>query len=177
MPGLTLAARKLRCRLPVVLWSRGLGAQTCLIVSSAANSSNNHTALLDLALSRGGSSPAAVQWTFQYAPSGIRSLSVDDGPGLNAVEKTTTCAGDAATHNCLVAGRNTKTFRNGVIAKVTAWLSFDIRTAAIQITNPYAASADGLRIPIVAGILSTAGRNLAAECKVPTQPKGATEGK
>ncbi|MGO9270769.1 MAG: hypothetical protein ACLQOO_11045 [Terriglobia bacterium] len=172
MFGFQFAARKVRCWLPILLWTSGLDAQTCLVLSPATIAPD-HTAWLDLALyASPGMAPAAVQWTFQYPASSISSLTVDDGPMLTSAGKTAICAGNAAAYNCLAVGRNTKTIANGVIAKVTAVLAPGATTATVQITNPRAASAGGYQIPIVSKILSAPSRNLSSDCKYPATPKG-----
>src|SRR5580704_11564749 len=102
--GFQLAARKALCGLPILLLTSGLTAQTCLVLSPATISSDG-TASMNLSLySAPGTPPAAVQWTFQYPSSNIRSLTVDDGPMLTAAGKITMCAGDAAAYKCLAVG-------------------------------------------------------------------------
>lgn len=157
MSGFPSAARKARCWLPIILWSCGLNAQTYLMLSQPAITTDG-TVLLDLSLfSSPGTEPAAIQWTFQYS-SNVSSVTVEDGPGLTLVGKTTICAGDKAAYNCLAVGANTKTIANGVIAKVTAILVPDASTATILISNSLGASSTGYLIPVswrkpVAGFL------------------------
>jgi len=166
MSGFQLAARKARCCLPIFLWTSGLIAQTCLVLSPATITPNG-TALLDLALwSLHRTAPAVVQWTFQYPSSSISSLNVDDGPTLTSAGKTAFCAGDATAYNCLAVGLNTNTIANGVIAKVTAVLAPGATKATVQITNPLGASAAGNRIPIFSRILSITGAQVSSDCRL-----------
>jgi hypothetical protein len=169
MLGFPCAVRTAFCWLPIILWTSGLSAQTCLVLSPATITTD-HTAWLDLALySSPGSAPAAVQWTFQYRSSNISSLTVDDGPMLTSAGKTAVCSGNAAAYNCLAVGHNTKTIANGVIAKVTAVLAPGATTAPVQITNPRAVSASGDRIPISWRTGPIPGATTSADC---TSSKG-----
>ncbi len=174
MCGFQSAARKAPFWLPILLWTSGLSAQTCLVLSPATLTPDR-TAWLDLALySSSGAAPAAVQWTFQYPSSSISSLAVDDGPVLTSAGKTAICVGNSAAYSCLAVGRNQKTIANGVIAKVTAVLAPGATTAAVQITNPRAVSAAGDRIPISWRIGLITGANASSEC--PPHPKGSVAG-
>jgi hypothetical protein len=142
----------------VALLIPGLNAQICLTLSSAA-STPGESASLELSLdSSRETAPAALQWTLQYPPSAIRSLTVDDGPALTAASKTVMCTPNAAGYTCLAVGANARSIANGVIAKITAVLAPDTATAVIQVVNPLAASADGYFIPIVgrSGDITTA---------------------
>ena len=150
MPALRFAARTVRRWLPAIMWTTGLCAQTCLVLSPPAMTADG-TAKFDLLLySPRGKAPAAIQWTFQYAASSISSLTVNDGPALSTSLKTTICAGDTGVYNCVAAGLNRRAIVNGIIARVTAVLASGASTAAIQITSPNAASGSGSPIPVVA---------------------------
>jgi hypothetical protein len=149
MPALHFTARTVRHWLPAILWTSGLCAQTCMSLSPPVITADG-TAKFDLSLySPRGTAPSAVQWSFQYEASSISSLTVTDGPALQATMKTVMCDGDAAPHNCLAAGLNKKIIVDGVIAKVTAVLAPGAATAAIQITGLRAVSAEGIEIPAV----------------------------
>ena len=162
MPALHFAARTVPYWLPAILWTSGLCAQTCLVLSPPAIAADG-TAKFDLSLySPRGTAPSAVQWSFQYEASSISSLTVADGPALNATMKTVMCDGDAAPHNCLAAGLNKKIIVDGAIAKVTAVLAPGAVTAAIQITGLRAVSAEGMEIP-------------AAECRSVPESKSLAE--
>jgi hypothetical protein len=167
--GFHFAFRKALCWLPILfltsLWASGLTAQTCLVLSPTSISKGG-AAMLNLSLySSPGTAPAAVQWTFQYASSNIRSLTVDDGPMLAPAGKTVMCAGEAAGYNCLAVGLNANTIASGVIAKVAAVLAPGAGAAVISIANSFAASAAGNLIPISPRIVST-GSHVASDCGI-----------
>src|SRR5207237_6039237 len=85
--------RKIRRWLPLILWTGGLNAQTCLTLSPATLTTDG-TALMDLSIqSPPGREPAAIQWTIVFDGSAIRSLAVD---ALTSAEKTAICIGEAA---------------------------------------------------------------------------------
>jgi len=139
--------------------------------------SKGGAALLNLSLySSPGTEPATVQWTFEYAASNIRSLTVDDGPMLTSAGKTAMCAGEAAGYNCLAVGLNTNTIASGVIAKVTAVLAPGAGAAAISIANSFAASAVGNLIPISPRIVST-GSHVASDCRIHPALRGSVAGR
>jgi hypothetical protein len=165
MSGFRFAARKVRRCLPIILWTSGLTAQTCLVLSPAIITPDG-TALLDLALhSFPRTAPSVVQWTFRFPSSSISSLTVDDGPTLTSAGKTAVCAGVANSYQCLAVGLNRNAIADGVIAKVTATLAPGATRASIQITNTLGSSADGNPIPIFSSVLSDAGARISADCK------------
>jgi hypothetical protein len=175
--GFLLASRKAFCWLPILFGTGGLTAQTCLVLSPASISADG-SALLNLALySSPGTAPAAVQWTFHYASSNIRSLTVDDGPMLTLAGKTAMCAGTAAGYNCLAVGFNANTIASGVIAKVTAVLAPGASAAAISIANTLAASASGNLIPISPKIVSVAGAHVSPDCRIHLPLRGSVAGR
>jgi hypothetical protein len=181
VPAFQSAGRKALCWLPILLWTSlwtsGLTAQSCLVLSPATASPSG-VALLNLSLySSPGTAPAAVQWTFQYAPSNIRSLTVDDGPVLTAAGKTTMCSGNWDAYNCLVVGFNSNVIASGVIAKVTAVLAPSATTAVISIARSLASSAAGNLIPISPKITSAAGSHVSLDCRMHPPLKGADSGK
>lgn len=144
------AARKSFLYLPIFAFTLGLAnAQNCLMLSSA-RAQPDGTASLDLSLnlSSSGPPPAAVQWTFRYSSLAIRSITVDDGPVVLSAGKATFCAGDAATYKCLIAGANSNTIANGVIATVTAVLTPGAQTATIQVREALGVSIGGYPIAI-----------------------------
>ena len=57
----------------------GLPAQTNSLALSSAAAEAGGTVTLELSLHSSGSRPVALQWTFQYPPSDINSIGVDDG--------------------------------------------------------------------------------------------------
>ena len=137
------------CVLLVAL-TNGLQAQTCLSLSPA-RVRPGATAVLDLSMqSLSGDHPAAVQWTFQYPPASVSNITVDDGPVLAAARKTVFCAGNAGVYRCVIAGVNPNEISDGVVARVTATLTANARTAAVLVHNPRATSASGYFIPAYA---------------------------
>jgi hypothetical protein len=165
MSGFRFAARKVRRWLPIILWTGGLTAQTCLVLSPATITPDG-TALLDLTLySFPRTAPSVVQWTFSYPSSSISSLTVDDGPTLTSVGKTAVCAGTANSYGCLALGLNRNAIANGVIAKVTALLAPGATRATIQLTNTLGGSAAGNPIPIFSSVRSDASARVSPDCK------------
>jgi hypothetical protein len=157
--------------LSTVLIASGVRAQTCLVLSPATISPEG-TASQDLSLvSAPGVKPAAVQWTFQYQASSIRTLTVDDGPALTSVGKTAICAGDASAYRCITVGASTKPIANGVIARLTAVLAAGATAPLLAITNPMAVSAAGYMIPTFKRSGSIADADILSGCK-PTHPSG-----
>ena len=178
MSGFQSVSRRALCSIAFLLWTSALTAQTCLVLSPAANSPEGGAALLNLSLySSPGTSPAAVQWTFQYASSNIRSLIVDDGPMLTSAGKTAMCAGAAAGYNCLAVGLNANTIASGVIAKVTAVLAPGAGAAAISIASSFAASAAGNLIPISPKIVSTTSAHVSYDCRIHPPLRGPIAGR
>jgi hypothetical protein len=180
MSAFPLASRKAIRWLPILLgtslWTGGLAAQSCLVLSPATVSSGG-VALLNLSLySSPEAAPAAIQWTFQYASSNIRSLTVDDGPVLTAAGKTAMCSGNADSYNCLAVGFNSNAIAGGVIAQVTAVLAPGATTAAISIARSLASSAAGNLIPISPKIPS-AGAYVSPDCRMHPPLRGSDLGK
>lgn len=177
MLALPFAARVVRRWFPAILWTSGLCAQTCLTLSPPAITADG-TVEFNLSLySPRGKAPAAIQWTFQYAAASISSLTVNDGPALNTSLKTAICAGDAGVYNCVAAGLNRRTIVNGIIARVTAVLASGASTAAIQITNPNAASSSGSPVPVVARIQPSDGPDISPDCRSIPRPGSLAEKK
>ncbi len=129
--------------LPVSLF-----AQTSLVLSKP-QIKPAETASFELSLySPPEVSPAAIQWTFTYAPAEIKSITVDDGPVLESTAKTILCAGTASAYKCLVVGADAKTIGNGVIAKVTAVLNSEAATAPLVVRDAAGVAPNGKQISI-----------------------------
>lgn len=127
----------------------GLYAQTTLVLSSATTTTEG--ASLELSLdSSSGVAPTAIQWTFQYPSSGIRSVEVVDGPVLEPVGKTVVCAGDAGAFTCMAVGFNAEPIPDGVVAMVNVALDPIDSASNINIVNALAVSAVGDPIAIAA---------------------------
>jgi hypothetical protein len=147
---------------PMFLLLSRLDAQTCLGLSPAKIAGG--IAIQDLSLySSPGESPAAIQWTFQYPTSSIKSLNVEDGPALAQAGKTAICAGDGGSYTCLAVGANDNSISNGVVARVTAVLSPNAASATILIGNPLAVSAAGRPILISSRIPSDGGKRTGSQ--------------
>jgi hypothetical protein len=148
MQSKTLRIKLMRSAFLLAFLIKGLSAQACLSLSTAATAPGG-AANLDLSLDFSSDTPpAAVQWTFQYPASAISSITVDDGPAVTAAGKAVICANGAAGYTCMVVGRNVNTISKGIIAKITVVLAPDARSAAIQLANTLAASVEGYFIPI-----------------------------
>ncbi len=155
--------RKARYGLSLVLWTSGLHAQACLVLSPPSTTAEG-TVLWDLSLYSTGEAPAGVQWTLQSA--GITSLTVEDGPVLASAGKATFCSNTTASNTCLAAGANAKTIGNGVIAKLTAVLAPGATAlgATMLIQNPLGVSATGYLIPVSAKITPADGTPSTSDC-------------
>jgi hypothetical protein len=137
-----------RCLPLLVLLVHGGNAQTCLSVSTAAIAPGD-TADLEISLTSPPETPlAALQWTFDYPSSAIRSLTVTDGAAAKAAGKTVICSGSATANTCLVVGANANTIGNGVVAKLTVALAPDVTIAVIAFRNSFGASPAGGFIPV-----------------------------
>jgi hypothetical protein len=135
----------------------GLHAQTNSLTLSSATAESGGAVTLDLSLYSSGARPVALQWTFQYSPSDIKSIGVDDGPMITSTGKTVLCTGGAAAYKCLVVGGNANSIANGVVAKVTAVLAPGIKETTIALRDALGTSANGAGIPIsaVAGTITS----------------------
>jgi hypothetical protein len=167
---LHFVARLFRRWLPAIMWTSGLCAQTCLVLSPPTITADG-SAEFDLSLySPRSQAPVAIQWTFQYATSSISSLTVKDESVLNTSLKTAICAGDTGVYNCVTAGLNKRAIVNGIIAKVTAVLAPGASSATIQIGNPNAVTSSGSPIPVVARIRSSDGPDISPDCSPIPRP-------
>jgi hypothetical protein len=127
---------------------RGVNAQAQLSISTPTAGAGN-TVSFEISLnSTPRSAPASLQWTLQGTLPAIASLTVEDGPATTSAGKTVICAEKANGYTCLIAGANSKTIGNGVVAKVTASVSPDLTPPVIRIVDPFGSSAAGRFIPI-----------------------------
>ena len=155
--------------LPLLFWVTGIHAQTCLVLSHPVLGSSG-TAKFDLSLrSVPGGRPAALQWAFQYSSSNIAALTVDDGPALAPAGKTTFCAGNSDSFNCLAVGLNANTIGDGIIAKVTATLAPGVDSANLMIKFAMGASPEGYLVSVIA----ISGAAAYASCRPPPHRGGA----
>jgi hypothetical protein len=143
----------------------GLYAQTTLVLSSATTTTEG--ASLELSLdSSSGVAPAAIQWTFQYPPSGIRSVEVVDGPVLEPVGKTVVCTGNAGAFTCMAVGFNAEPVPDGVVARVNIALDPIDSATTIDIVDALGVSAAGDPIEIVA-----TGGTVTRRIRLPAPPR------
>ena len=137
--------------LSLALWPQGLYGQLSLVLSPA-EAVDDGTVIFRLRLNSPLATatvfPAALQWTFRFSTSTIRSIAVDDGPALEAADKTAMCTGDSSVHRCVAAGRNSNIVTPGVIVKVTVTLVEKSVQPVLQVCDPHASSSDGYSIPI-----------------------------
>lgn len=139
----------LRC-LPILLWTSTIQGQTCMVLSRPVLTPSG-TMTFDLSLrSAPGGKPAALQWSFQFSSSNIAALTVEDGPALAPSRKSTFCAGNPGSFNCLAAGRNSAPIGDGIVAKVTATLAPGSDSANLAIASPWGASPAGFFILVIA---------------------------
>lgn len=143
----------------------GLYAQTTLVLSSATTTTES--ASLELSLdSSSGVTPAAIQWTFQYPSTSIRSIDIVDGPVLGPAGKTVVCAGDASAFTCMAIGLDAELIPDGVIATVNVALEPIDSTTAINIVDALGVSAPGDPIAIAA-----TGGTVARRSRLPLPPR------
>jgi hypothetical protein len=116
-------------------------AQSVLSLSSGATTQGG-TATLNLSLNAvAGSSPAALEWTFQYSSADFTAVNAVAGPAAVAAGKTINCASAASSYTCVLWGMNTNAIANGVVATVTLNASATAASSStIQVTLPLAAS-------------------------------------
>jgi hypothetical protein len=137
------------CWLAATFLTAGLRAQSAMTLSPIMATPEG-AVFLELSLDPYGAAPAALQWTFQYSGTLIRSVAVEDGPALASAGKTILCTGEVAAFTCIAIGLNTGTIAGGVVAKVTAVLADTARSAMIEVIQAAGVSAAGDPIPIVA---------------------------
>lgn len=132
----------------VVLFATGvLNAQTTLVPSSTRVVTERASLTLSLD-SSAGVAPTALQWTFQYSPAAILSISVEDGASATAAGKTLICMGDAAALTGMAVGLNSRTIADGIVARITAVLAAGQNDRTLNITDALGVSAGGEPIPI-----------------------------
>lgn len=99
---------------------------------------------LDLTLAAATVQPAALQWTFAYPTSDISSFSVVAGPSAASASKSLYCTNSAGQVTCLLAGMNTNTIPNGVVASVILATSTAAKLSSpIQVLDTSASSLIG----------------------------------
>jgi hypothetical protein len=122
-----------------------------LSVSSAAGSPSGATPLTISLTSPAGSAPAGLQWTLNYNPADVASISVAPGPSSVAAAKSVNCSSAVGVHTCLAIGMNGNALANGSVATVNVTLTASANTTVVRLTNTLAASASGNPIPLSGG--------------------------
>jgi hypothetical protein len=164
--------RKLCWCASIVLSVTGVHAQTCVVLSPPTIAANG-TASLDLSIfSPQGKGPATLQWTFQFESSGVKNLTVDDGPALTSAGKTAICAGDGTAYNCLAAGTNTKTIGNGIVARINAVFASGAATPPVLIKSSVGASPASYLISVISKVLPTADVEAPPACRPRPETRG-----
>ena len=91
-----------------------------------------------------GSAPAALQWDFSSTP-GIQTVNTTLGAAGSSAAKALTCAGS----RCILAGINTNTIPNGIIAILNVTLSATASgNIAIQLSNTVGTTASAGAISV-----------------------------
>src|SRR4051794_27262442 len=106
----------------VILSPGMLLAQSALTLSSSSASGGSASLALSL-VSAGGAQPAALQWTLNYAPADVLSISAVAGAAAVAAGKSITCASSASSYTCILAGNNANVIADGVVANIAVTLT------------------------------------------------------
>jgi uncharacterized protein (TIGR03437 family) len=126
---------------PAVLYG-----QTATLNLSSGTAAPNGSVSLDLTLG-GGTQPAGLQWTLNYATADFTAMSMTVGASGTAASKTLNCFGANGSYTCLLTGVNANTLANGVVAKATLTLSSSTNTSrAVQVVNPMAVAVSGASV-------------------------------
>lgn len=155
----------------VLLTGAGAFCQSDSLALSSATTIPGGTASLTLALtSTADSQPAGLQWTVSYSTSAVTAVTATAGAASTAAGKSIVCAGSPGAYTCLLAGLNSNTVPNGVVAVIHVTVSTGTSTAAIGITNPLGSSAAGNLIPATAagGVVTVVSLGLSALACNPT---------
>lgn len=82
-----------------------------------------------------GQEPAALQWSFTYPAGSLTNLSVAAGPAATAAGKSVTCATNAGSYMCILAGMNANIIANGVVATLSATVASTVTTVAVGVSG------------------------------------------
>ena len=123
-------------------------AQPETLALSSGTAGATGIASLNLVLtSPAGSEPASIQFTLTYPAANVTSISVSAGLTATSAGKTVVCALTSGAYTCLFSGLNANIISNGLVAVVSLTVA---ASAAIDISDPVAASPVGDSIPILA---------------------------
>jgi uncharacterized protein (TIGR03437 family) len=149
-----MAVSGLPSLLVLALVSNAALAQVLSLASASAKPGSAIS--LDLTLNAGPTPIADLQWTLNYVPADLASVTVAVGPAGTSAGKMVSCGDAAGAIQCLLVGLNQTSIPSGVVAHVTARI--------IQGT-PSAIS--------VIGLSDTLGASVAADA-VPIGTQGST---
>ena len=117
--------------------------QTASLALSSGTATNGTVSLNLTLTSPAGSEPAAVQWTLNYAPTAITSISAVAGPAATNAGKTLTCSASSGAYTCLVTGMNSNRIANGTVAIVNATIATGVSSTSVTFSGTAAASPTG----------------------------------
>lgn len=95
-----------------------------------------------------GSAPASLQWTLTYSATDISSIALTPAAAVTSAGKTLSCAAGAGLVTCIIAGLNSTTIPNGIIATANFSVPTSAtKSSALGITGVVAASASAAELP------------------------------
>jgi hypothetical protein len=120
------------------------GQNVTLSIGSGPASAGGTIALPLNLVSRAGSEPAALQWSFHYS-SDISNVAVALSTAGTSARKSASCS----ANKCLIFGLTKDVIRNGTVATVTLRIAPNpsSKTIPIQIVDVVASTALGASIP------------------------------
>ena len=135
--------------------------------------------MLPLSFDPDGGQVAALQWTFQFSPLQITSISVNLGTAAIAANKTAACAGQAGSYTCLLTGLNSDLIPSGIVANAYLTVAPGAGAASIpiQIVNTLGASQVAYDVAVTgagAAITVSASSLSSLVCAPPALSPGAT---
>lgn len=87
--------------------------------------------------------PAGVQFSLIYSAAGIAAVNVTAGPAAVAAGKTITCASSPGSTICVVAGINSNTIADGVLAQIAVTPTTYVGPVSVMLTGALSASLAG----------------------------------
>jgi len=125
-------------------------AQTGTLILGSGAGTPGSGVVLDLALATGGAQPTAVQWTLQYSPSDITSISASIGSAANSAGKSLACNTASGSAMCVIFGLNQSTIADGTVAQLTFTLApgTTSTSTAIQVAQVILSDSAGTNIPV-----------------------------
>jgi hypothetical protein len=127
-------------------------AQTTVSLQLGSQSTTGSAFSLNLTLS-GAAAPAGLQWTLRFIPGTVATLSPTAGASGTAAGKSLTCNTSLAqgTSVCILAGLNTTTMADGVVAVVSGTVPAGQNNhVGFNVTDTLAVDAPGNSIPTTA---------------------------